>query len=166
MASQRPFRARPNLHLALTQHTGSPRNPNTTALTSSPFPSPFGTPTTTPLATTSYSPFQSAKLKAPSPFGGGMHFTPRQKHKYRRYYRAVWLKAKRVLSTRTTWFLVVVTLMVVWWANGGRQELDAVKLGAAGFGKDLFQDGVTQDMQFFPPSNPKINVYPIVTAYL
>ncbi|KAL8704132.1 MAG: hypothetical protein Q9201_002716 [Fulgogasparrea decipioides] len=86
-----------------------------------------------------------------------MHFTPRQKHKYRRYYRAAGFKLKRLLSTRATWFSIVVILMMWWWVNGGRQELDTVKLGAAGFGRDLFQDGVTQDMQFFPPSNPKIH---------
>ncbi|KAL8723408.1 MAG: hypothetical protein Q9181_007288 [Wetmoreana brouardii] len=157
MTSHRPFRPRPNLHLALTQQTGSPRNPNTPVPNSSSFSSPFGTPTTTPLAITSYSPSQSNKLKAPSAYGGPMHFTPRQKHKYRRYYRAVWLRLKWWLSIRATWFFIVVFLMLWWWLNGGSQELDAVKLGAAGFGRDLFQDGVTQDMQFFPPSNSKIH---------
>ncbi|KAL8686216.1 MAG: hypothetical protein Q9218_007266, partial [Villophora microphyllina] len=155
MASHRPFRPRPNLHLALT-HTGSPRTPATAAPTSSSFSSPFRTPTT-PLATIAYSPFQSGKLKAPSPFGGPMHFTPRQKHKYRRYCRAAWIKAKRMLNARATWFLAMVSLIMVWWINGGRHELNAVGLGGARFGKDFFKDGVTQGMQFFPPSNPKIS---------
>ncbi|KAL8663002.1 MAG: hypothetical protein Q9202_004232 [Teloschistes flavicans] len=156
MASHRPFRPRPNLHLALT-HTGSPRTPNTAAPTSSSFSSPFRTPITTPLPTTSDSPFQSGKLNAPSPFGGPMRFTPRQKHKYRRYYRAAWLKTKRVLMSPATWLLLVMLLMTVWWTNGGRHEVDAVTLGGARFGRDFFKDGITQDMQFFPPSNPKIN---------
>ncbi|KAL8679832.1 MAG: hypothetical protein Q9186_003898 [Xanthomendoza sp. 1 TL-2023] len=158
MASQRPFRARPNLHLSLTQQTGSPRNPNRPVPTSSRFASPFGTPTNSPLAITSYSPYQSAKLKAPSPYGGGaMHFTPRQKHKYRRYCRTALLTVKRVLITRTTWLLLVLVLTMFWWLNGGSEELGVTRVGAAGFGRDFFQDGVTQDMQFFPPSNPKIH---------
>ncbi|KAL8814489.1 MAG: hypothetical protein Q9223_006295 [Gallowayella weberi] len=158
MASQRPFRARPNLHLSLTQQTGSPRNPKRAAPTSSRFASPFGTPTASPLATISYSPYETAKLKAPSPYGGSaMHFTPRQKHKYRRQCRTAFLTLKRVLVSRTTWLLLVLVLTIFCWLNGGSKELGAARLGAAGFGADFFQDGVTQDMQFFPPSNPKIH---------
>ena len=63
-----------------------------------------------------------------------------------------------MLLTRTTWLLVTLLLTFVWWLNGGGEELGTVKFGAAGFGRDLFADGVTQDMQFFPPSNPKIHV--------
>ncbi|KAL8883373.1 MAG: hypothetical protein Q9192_007208, partial [Flavoplaca navasiana] len=157
MASHRPFRARPNLHLTLTQQTGSPRNLKAVGPASSRFSSPFSTPTASPLATTTYSPFVSAKLKTPSPYGSSMHFTPRQKHKYRRYSRAALLTAKRVLLTRTTWLLLILMLTMVWWLNGGSEDFDSVKLGASGFGRDLFQDGVTQNMQFFPPSNPKIH---------
>ncbi|KAL9595746.1 MAG: hypothetical protein Q9219_006244 [cf. Caloplaca sp. 3 TL-2023] len=65
---------------------------------------------------------------------------------------------KRMLTSRATWFLAIVVLTMFWWINGGTKELDAVRLGAAGFGKDLFQSGVTQDLQLFPPSNPKIHV--------
>lgn len=86
-----------------------------------------------------------------------MQFTPRQRHKYRRYGRAGWLKLKRVLSNRVTWLSLAVILIITWWLNGGSEELSAVKFGAAGFGKDLFQDGITQDLHFFPPSNPKIH---------
>ncbi|KAL9578650.1 MAG: hypothetical protein Q9203_007015 [Teloschistes exilis] len=156
MASHRPFRPRPDLHLALT-HTGSPRTPNTAAPTSSSFSSPYRTPITTPLATTSDFAYQSGKLNVPSPFGGPMRFTPRQKHKYRRYYRAAWLRAKRILASRATWFIFVMLLIMAWWTNGGSGEFDAVTFGGARFGRDFFKDGVTQDMQFFPPSNPKIN---------
>lgn len=167
MASQRPLRTRPNLHLALTQQTGSPRNANATISISSRFSSPFGTPTGTPLATSSYSPSGSSRLKAPSPYGGPMHFTPRQKHKYRRYGRAAWLKAKRIFSSRTTWLLFIVVLTLLWWVNGGSEEFNAVKSGAAGLGRDIFQDGVVQNMQFFPPSNPKIHVsIPYLAAVL
>ncbi|KAL8644170.1 MAG: hypothetical protein Q9226_007902, partial [Calogaya cf. arnoldii] len=137
--------------------TGSPRNLNAVGPASSRFASPFSTPTASPLATTTYSPYESAKLKAPSPYGSAMHFTPRQKHRYRRYCRAALLTVKRMLLTRTTWLLVILMLTMVWWLNGGSEELGAVKLGAAGFGRDLFQGGVTQNMQFFPPSNPKIH---------
>ncbi|KAL8829138.1 MAG: hypothetical protein Q9170_006298, partial [Blastenia crenularia] len=154
MASQRPLRTRPNLHLALTQQTGSPRNPKPTTSTSSHFSSPYSTPTGTPLAATPYSSFQSAQLQAPSPHGGPMRFTPRQKHKIRRYGRAAYLRTKRILSTRLTWLILVVILAMTWWLNGGGENFDAV---AAGFSKEMFQDGITQDLQFFPPSNPKIH---------
>ncbi|KAI4139823.1 MAG: hypothetical protein LQ341_004071 [Variospora aurantia] len=157
MASHRPFRTRPNLHLALTQQTGSPRNPNATTSTSSRFSSPFSTPTTTPLATTSYTPSASAKFAAPSPYVPPMHFTPRQRHKYRHYGRAAWFKAKRILSNRTSWLLLTAILIVLWWVNGGREGFDTVKHGAAGLGRDIFRDGVVQNMQFFPPSNSKIH---------
>lgn len=165
MASHRPFRTRPNLHLALTQQTGSPRNPNATTSTSSRFSSPFSTPTTTPLATTSYTPSASAKFAAPSPYVPPMHFTPRQRHKYRHYGRAAWFKAKRILSNRTSWLLLTAILIVLWWVNGGREGFDTVKHGAAGLGRDIFRDGVVQNMQFFPPSNSKIHVRCHVQCY-
>ncbi|KAI4092401.1 MAG: hypothetical protein LQ344_003466 [Seirophora lacunosa] len=129
MASHRPFRTRPNLHLALTQQTGSPRNPNAITSTSSRFSSPFNTPTDTPLATTSYSPSASAKFAAPSPYVGSMHFTPRQRHKYRHYSRAAWFRAKRILSNRTSWLLLMAFLIVLWWASGGSEGFDTVKHG-------------------------------------
>lgn len=164
MAAHRPLRARPNLHLTLTQQTGSPRNLKAVGPASSRFNSPFSTPTASPLATATYSPYESAKLKAPSPYGSAMHFTPRQKHKYRRYCRAALLTIKRMLLTRTTWLLLILILTMIWWFNGGSEGLSDVKLGASGFGRDLFQDGVTQNMQFFPPSNPKIHVRPLQLA--
>ncbi|KAL8946159.1 MAG: hypothetical protein Q9222_007410 [Ikaeria aurantiellina] len=159
MASHRPFRTRPNLHLTLTPRTGSPYNASASSSTSRQYSSPYITPVAMPLSTTTYSPFNSAnpKLKTPLPYGASMQFTPRQKHKYRRYCRTAWLKVQRVLTTRTACFLVIVSLMVVWGFNGGVEQLDLVKLHAAGLGYDLFQDGVTQNMQFFPPSNPKIH---------
>lgn len=158
MASHRPFRKRPNLHLALTQQTGSPRNPNPTPSISSRFSSPYSTPTAIPLATTNYSPSESAKFKAPSPYGVPGHFTPRQRHKYRRYGRAAWLNAKRISTMRTTWFFIVVFLTLLWWINGGSEEFDAVKSGAAGLGRGILHDGVMENMQFFPPSHPRIHV--------
>ncbi|KAL8961647.1 MAG: hypothetical protein Q9193_001830 [Seirophora villosa] len=129
MASHRPFRTRPNLHLALTQQTGSPRNPNAITSTSSRFSSPFNTPTDTPLATTSYSPSASAKFAPPSPYVGPMHFTPRQRHKYRHYSRAAWFRAKRILSNRTSWLLLMAFLIVLWWASGGSEGFDTIKHG-------------------------------------
>ncbi|KAL8707985.1 MAG: hypothetical protein Q9220_007065 [cf. Caloplaca sp. 1 TL-2023] len=159
MASHRPFRTRPNLHLTLTPRTGSPYNASASSSISRQYSSPYVTPSGTPMNNATYSPFHSAisKPKTPLPYGASTQFTPRQKHKYRRYCRTAWLKIQRVLSTRTAWFMVIVTLVLVWWFNGGVEQFDLVKLRAAGLGYDLFQDGVTQNMQFFPPSNPKIH---------
>ena len=47
---------------------------------------------------------------------------------------------------------------MLWWLNGGKDELDLVKLGASELGKELFQDERTRNLQFFPASNPKIHV--------
>ena len=164
MTSQKPLRARPNLHLALAQHTGSPYNPHAPAPTRGSFLSPFQTPTTTPLATTSNSPFESDKSGAPSPSGRSMNFTPRQRHKYRHYGRVFSRKVKRILTRPATWYLVLVMVMMAWWVNGGSQGLDAVKLGAAGYGRHFFQNAATQGLQFFPPNNPKIHVFPFHTT--
>ncbi|KAL8902816.1 MAG: hypothetical protein Q9207_004364 [Kuettlingeria erythrocarpa] len=82
-----------------------------------------------------------------SPYGVPMHFTPRQKHKYRRYGRAAWLNAKRISTTRTTWFLCVIFLTLLWWINGGSKDFDGVKLGAAGLGRGILHNGVLENMQ-------------------
>lgn len=47
---------------------------------------------------------------------------------------------------------------MLWWFNGGSEDLDLVRVGAAGLGKDFFQEGITRNLQFFPATNPKIHV--------
>ncbi|KAL9041369.1 MAG: hypothetical protein Q9214_004135 [Letrouitia sp. 1 TL-2023] len=150
--AHRPFRNRPNLHLALVQQTGSPRHLNTTASVSSRISTPFGTPTGTPLAA-AYSPYRSANLKAPTPYGS---FSPRPTSGFRRFVRSCWLMVKRALNRRPIWFMILLGFLMLWWFNGGRHEVDAVKMDAARLRRELLQDSITKDLQFFPASNPKI----------
>ena len=162
MSRTPPFRSRPQLHLAFTNLTGSPRHPNqdTTASSalSTPSTTPFAAPFPTPFATTAYSPFRSAGLKPPTPYGGPMHFTPRRGDRPSRFDNYTLYRIKRYLSSKPLLFLLVLGALTFWWSHGGSNELDLVKLRASGFGKELFQDARTQDLQFFPATNPKIHV--------
>ncbi len=47
---------------------------------------------------------------------------------------------------------------MIWWFNGGRDEMDLVRDGAAGLKREFFAEGRTRGMQFFPATNPKIHV--------
>ena len=142
-----PFRNRPNLHLSLSQLSGSPRATGSAARLS------LGTP----LATTTYSPFRSAGLKPPTPYGGPMTFAPRNER--RRYYEThSWYRYKRILSSKSIWFLLALVALTVWWFHGGRDEISTARLDAKRLRKDLFSEGWTKDLQFFPASNPKIHV--------
>ena len=142
-----PFRNRPNLHLSLSQLSGSPR---ALAYTNS---MPLGTP----LTSTTYSPFRSAGLKPPTPYGGPMHFTPRNER--RRYFDTYsWYRIKRVLNSRPLWFLLALVALFLWWFHNGRDNLTMARLEAKRLGKDLFPEGRTKDLRFFPATNPKIHV--------
>ena len=159
MASHRPSRTRsPHLRLALTPQTGSPYPHHSRTTISSQFSTPLATPTATRFARTTYSPFLSANLNAPSSYGSPVHFSPRRSNTASRCGRIAWLRLKRSLGSRALWLLLLLVVLMIWWLNGGSDELDAVKLGAAGLGRDFFQKGVTRDMQFFPAANPKIHV--------
>ena len=142
-----PFRNRPNLHLSLSQFSGSPRTSGHAA--------PL--PLSTALASTTYSPFRSAGLNPPTPYGRPMNFTPR--HERRRYYETYsWYRFKRVLNSKPLWFLLSLVVLTFWWFHGGRDELNMVKLDANRLGEGLFAEGTTKNLQFFPASNPKIHV--------
>ena len=142
-----PFRNRPSLHLSLSQFSGSPRTSGHA----------LPLPLSTTLATTTYSPFRSAGLNPPMPHGGPMHFTPR--HERRRYYETYsWYRFKRLLSSKPLWFLLSLVVLTLWWFHGGRDELSLVKLDTHRLGENLFPEGITKDLQFFPASNPKIHV--------
>lgn len=65
---------------------------------------------------------------------------------------------KRALNRKPVWFMIFLGLLMLWWLNGGRHEMDAMKMDAARLGRELLQDGITKDLQFFPASNPKIHV--------
>ena len=52
----------------------------------------------------------------------------------------------------------MVFALTLWWFNGGSEELDVVKLGAAGLRKELLNERRMHDYQFYPATNPKIHV--------
>ncbi|KAI9823418.1 MAG: hypothetical protein M1832_002428 [Thelocarpon impressellum] len=143
MARTPPFRNRPNLRLALT------------SVASSPTVSRYGSPTLTPLGSTSYSPLRSANLAPPTPYGGPVQFAPKSSRAARgRHYASV---IRRVLSRRILWLAIVVASLIWWWGNGGRNELESVRLASGAFGKDIFGPDITKGRQFYPASNPKVH---------
>lgn len=155
-----PFRSRPKLHLALTQSTstGSPGYPTQSGQAPGAI--------LTPLAATAYSPFRSAGLKPPTPYGGPMHFMPRSPRKSRDCGNHVGFRFRRVLNSKIFWLALLFGALVVWWRRGGADKLDIVKLSASELGRELFPEGRTKDLQFFPATNPKIHVFISPIIYL
>lgn len=148
MSRTPPFFRRPNLHLSLTQ-LGSP-------VAAPPLQSSHSTPATSPFSTPNYSPFRSAGLKPSTPFGGAVQFTPRSTK--RGVARHAWTRVLRLLTSKVIWILAVCLGLLWWWKNGAQAEIDLMKLGSSRLPKELFAPEITQDLQFFPASNPKIHV--------
>lgn len=159
--SQPPFRSRPNLRLALTDLTGSPRqSAQSTPPPTSRFITPYPTPENTPFAKTAYSPYYSAGLKAPAIYGtpeSFTSFTPRRASRscYRNYNS---YRFKRFFASKPAWLLLMVFALALWWINGGSEEINVVKFGASSLGKDFLQERRMHDYQFYPATNPKIHV--------
>ena len=158
MSQSGPFRQRPNLHLAFRPSTVSPlqkeNNPSFSTPTHSNLPTPGGTP----LGTTAYSPFRSAGLKPPTPFEGARSPKHRRfRHMQDRSYHRRHL-CRRFLGSKAIWLSFLAILMLTWWINFGGVDLDAVKLSASGFGRDLMYGRSMQDFQFYPASSPNIHV--------
>lgn len=144
-----PFGDRPKAHLALTQLTGSPGHISQSTRGFNALSAPVHHAT--------YSPFRSAGLAPPTPYRGPMQFTPRTQRSSR-YGTYTCHRSGRVLSSKPVWFMLMLGALVLWWFNGGRDEMDLVRVGAAEFGRDFFPEQRTQGLQFFPASNPKIHV--------
>ena len=158
MSHPAPFRQRPNLHLALTQSTGSPRNghpgtPIRTPITNT----PISTPGYTPLGTTAYSPIISAGAKTPTPFGSNLSLPPRRSIRHKSS-ATKWPRLKRAVSGRPMLLLGVILALTLWWFNGGGKEFDEVKLGATEFGREFLRERRMQAYQFYPATNPRIHV--------
>ena len=160
MSQVPPFRQRPNLHLALTQLSGSPRHPSQVTPSSTPLSTPVPTPGGTPFATTAYSPFLSGGLKAPTSYSSTSSFAPRHSSQSN-YGSYVWARIRYSLSSKPTWLFLMAVALMLWWFNGLSEELNVVKLNAAELGKGFMQERQMQDYQFFPASNPKIHVCPL-----
>lgn len=148
MTQTPPFGGRSKLHLALIQLTGSPGHISQS--------SQGFNALSTPVSHATYSPFRSAGLAPPTPYGGPMHFTPRAQ-KSNRHDTYTWFRLGWVLSSKPAWVVLMLGTLVLWWFNGGRDEMELVKTGAAEFGRDFFQEQRTQGLQFFPATNPKIH---------
>lgn len=160
MAQPPPFRNRPNLHLALTQLTGSPRQQSPgTLLASSSLSTPRQSPAGTPYGRTSYSPYHSASLKPPTPsmYGDQSPYTPRRSS-YASYGSYGWFRFRRTFATKSIWLLLMLAALVVWWSNGGNRQLDVARFGASGLGRELLAERKMHNHQFIPASNPKIHV--------
>lgn len=52
----------------------------------------------------------------------------------------------------------MIVALALWWFNGGSEEMNVVKLGASGLGKDFLHERRMHDYQFYPATNPKIHV--------
>lgn len=152
-----PLRSRPNLHLGLTKLTGSPRHPNQSTPPATPFSNPYPSPGDTPLAKTAYSPFASAGLKAPHPYSSGDIITTRDRGRpwYGNY---AWFRFRRVLASKPILLVFMIIALSLWWFNGGSEELDIVKLGTAGLGREFLYERRMHNYQFYPATNPKIHV--------
>ena len=153
MAQTPPFRNRPKLHIALSHFNGSPRPPGY----ATPMSSGASTPNATPFATTAYSPFRSAGLKAPTPYHISKNATPdREKNRYFRRY--AWFRAKRMLSSRPVWFLLALLALMLCWFHGRNRALDGIQLNMNRLAKEHPSGGRTKNLQFIPATNPKIHV--------
>lgn len=139
-----PVGSRPKLPSILTQSTESPRYTSQSA-------TPVFNAFAAPAGAATYSPFRSAGLIPPSPYGGPMQFSPRPFNSYWRYTR---FRTGGVL-----WLLLVLGGLMLWWFNGGRVEVDIVRLGATELGQGFFPEARMQGLQFFPATNPKIHVW-------
>ncbi|KAL9101198.1 MAG: hypothetical protein Q9163_003516 [Psora crenata] len=158
MSHPPPFRQRPNLHLALTQLTGSPRHPNQGTPSTTAFSTPLPTPGGTPFGITAFSPFRSAGLKAPAPYNSTSSFGHRRAPTHFSYGSYNFFRVRRFLSSKPIWFFLLAVALTLWWFNGGSEELDVVKLGATGLGKEFLKERRMGDYQFLPATNPKIHM--------
>ena len=158
--SQTPSpRHRPNFHLSLTPLLGSS---NQLYQATPAGHTPFSTPHVSPFGLPSYSPFRSAGLRPPTPYGGSAQFTPRPQRKANSVYGSYTLfRLKRICTSRAFVLLIVVVLgFFCWWRAGLGTEIKIVKVGHGGFGlgSQLFEVEATKNLQFFPAANPKIHV--------
>ncbi len=74
-----------------------------------------------------------------------------------RYAKAALGRLQYLLSKRLVWFVLVFVGLIWWWGNGGKEDLEVVKMKSAGIKKGLFET-MMKDLQFYPASNPKIHV--------
>ena len=157
MSHPPPLRSRPNLKLGLTKLTGSPRHSNHSSPPGDPLFNPYPSPEDTPLAKTPYTPFSSAGLRAPHPIR--VHGFVSTRYGSRHWYESyTWYQTKRIFASKPILLFIMVIALILWWFNGGSDELDVVKLGAAGFGREYLHERKMYEYQFYPATNPKIRV--------
>ena len=148
---------RPNLHLSLTPLLG---NPNQTYHQSPPGHTPYSTSQVNPFVATPYSPFRSAGLKPPTPYGGSVQFSPRSKESSLAYGSYAWFRFRRFCTSRMSVPIVVFLGLLWWWRAGLSNDLNLVKLGVHDFslGTQILGAEDTKNLQFFSAVNPKIHV--------
>ena len=152
MAQTPPVRSRPNLQLKFKPLRRTMSAQTTSQLTL--LPSPF--------ATTDYSPFRSAGLKPPTPYGGAVQFTPRlsKQQPQDRHSSRKLVRIKRYLFSRALVCVLFIVGLLYWWGKGWKKDLDIVMVGAneLGMGNQLFEFEVTKDLRFISAANSKIHV--------
>ena len=152
MAQTPPVHSRPNLQLKFTPLRRTMSAQATSQLTL--LPSPF--------AATDYSPFRSAGLKPPTPYGGAVQFTPRvsKQQLQDRHGSRKLVRIKRYLFSRALVCVLFIAGLLCWWGKGWKEELDIVMLGAneLGMSNQLFEIEVTKDLRFISAANSKIHV--------
>ena len=157
MSNPPPLRNRPNLHLGLAQLNGSPRQAGQGTLPTSSLSVPYRSPAGTPFGRTAYSPFRSADLRPPTPYGAPSSFAPRPSSSSL-YANRRWFRPTGAFYSKPLWLLLLFAVLTVWWFNGGSNELDVVKLGASGLGREFLNERRMHKYQFYPATNPKIHV--------
>jgi len=65
-------------------------------------------------------------------------------------------RLKRLLLRPLLWIFVLLVTLVIWWTNGGRQDVRSPEMQATL--RELFPPEITRDLQFFPAANHKIHV--------
>lgn len=154
MAQTPPFRNRPKSQLEFARLTGSPSYPGQSDQTTSLL--------STPQNIIAYSPFRSAGIRPPAQYEVPVQFAPKWTQKLKYYTRHSSFPIRRLLSSKPLWLVLMIGALSLWCFQGGRDELDLVKLRANGFGNELFREERTRNLQFFPAENPKIHAGTLV----
>ncbi len=110
----------------------------------------------TPLSLHSNSPLRSATIPSPQLDSNGPRFVPRRDAGDVMSYSLN--RARKVLSSRIFWIVLVLLGLVYSWTRGGWHDFDPAALRSTRIARGILGPDVTAGLQFFPANNPKIHV--------